>query len=37
MCLMIDTELTKKGLKGQKIHSNGMIKVWKIFNIDNKG
>ena len=32
MCLKIDEKLTEKGLKGRKIHSNGMVKVWKVLD-----
>jgi len=31
MCLYIDKELTEKGLKGRIVHSNGMVKVWKVL------
>lgn len=34
MCLTIDKNLTEKGLKGRKVHSNGMVKVWKVIGID---
>jgi len=33
MCLTINEELTEKGLKGKKVHPNGMVKVWKILRL----
>ena len=32
MCLDYDEKLTEKGLKGKKVHSNGMIKAWKFLS-----
>ena len=33
MCLRIDKELTKVALKNKKIHTNQMIKVWKVLGL----
>ena len=35
MCLSIDKELTEKGITGKQVHSNGMVKVWKILRSFN--
>jgi len=35
MCLKIDKNLTKKGLKGRKVHSNRMVKVWKVIGMED--
>ena len=32
MCLRINEKLTEKSLKGRKIHSNGMVKLWKVVS-----
>jgi len=37
MCLTINGNLTKKGLKGRKVHSNGMVKVWKCLFYTREG
>jgi len=33
MCLFINEKLNEKGLKGRKVHPNGMVKVWKILRL----
>ena len=31
MCLNVNQKLTENRLKGRKVHSNGMVKVWKVL------
>jgi len=35
MCLQINIILTEKGLTSKKVHSNGMVKVWKVLKVNS--